>query len=85
MEVSVEKLEVNEKGVKLSNLKGGEVFHFTSLTTADAVKEDAIFMLSSEAAPENRVKIINVKDGQILVKDNDHKIFKLTTKLNILF
>jgi hypothetical protein len=64
---------------KLKSLEPGETFFFHSMGFVDAVNENAVYMVSS--SKDGRVTIINIHDGQMLIRDDSHRVVRLKSEL----
>ena len=62
---------------KLSQLKSGDVFHFSYMPFEDALKEDDIYMTVA-GGKDTRVQIVNLSDGLLLMRDGTHPVCKLS-------
>jgi hypothetical protein len=60
----------------LGSMQPGEVFHFARTTFTEAVYIDSIYMVVS-GGKNSRQRIVNIKDGTLLRRDNSHRVHKL--------
>ena len=71
-----------ESGVKLGSLIGGDVFRFAHLSYAEAIREDAFFIVM-DAPEKSGVLIANPRDGKQLLRDADHRVIQHNAVLNV--
>lgn len=72
-------LEVRQKEAaktSLGSIKPGDVFHFADITIGQAYSDDAVYIVLS-GGKDGRIQIANVKDGLVLLRDDEHKVIKL--------
>ena len=71
--------------VSLGSLKGGAVFRFAHIREVDAISEKAFYMVGTDPhkASEGTVPIINVSNGEFLIRDKGHRVVKYSAAIGI--
>ena len=59
----------------LGNLKSGDVFRFSHIPFDDAISEKAFWLVVADSS-EKRVSIVNVFDGQRMIRDQEHRVVR---------
>ena len=74
----------NIKTIQLKTIDNGDVFRFAETTFDNALEDTAFYMkVNSPELKDSRIEIINVFDGQKLIRDGDRQVIKHYTHLNI--
>jgi len=74
--------KTDEHAVSLGALKGGDVFRFAHISAADALKEDA-FYLVLDAPEKDGVLIANTLDGKVMKRDRDHRVVSHEAEVHV--
>lgn len=71
----------NKNSVALKTIGTGKSFHFSHVSWPDAMNEKLFYMVCG-TEKDNRMTIVNVFDGELLVRDSSQRVIK--TEINMI-
>lgn len=70
-------VEVNnkvEKHVALGKCEAGDVIRFAGYTLSVASTEDAFYLVAKDPALKDQTRVVELKSGTMLIRDNSHRV-----------